>query len=68
MPKYVLVTYLRVDGEDDTWMMDSYNEALAEKNQQEEVFPENIYRIEEVADESDREGGHHAEVVGHLLR
>lgn len=55
MPKYILVTYLRVDGEDDAWIMDSYEEALAEKRQQEEVFPENIYRIEEVADEDHSE-------------
>ena len=47
MPKYVLVAYLRVDGEDDAWLMDSYDE----KHQQEELFPENIYRIEEILDE-----------------
>ena len=56
MPKYVLVAYLRLDGEDGAWMIDDYDEAVAEKRQQEILFPENIYRIEEVPDEDHREG------------
>ena len=56
MPKYVLLAYLRLDGEDDAWLMDSHDEALAEKRQQEILFPENIYRIEEVSDEDHTEG------------
>ncbi len=56
MPKYVLVAYLRLDGEDGAWMIDDYDEAVAEKRQQEILFPENIYRIEEVSDEDHREG------------
>ena len=55
MSKYVLVAYLRLDGEDDAWVMDSHSEALAEKHQQEIMFPENIYRIEEVSDEDNGE-------------
>ena len=43
MLKYVLVAYLRIDGEDEAWMMDRYDEALEEKRQQELIFPENIY-------------------------
>ncbi len=44
--KYRLVAYLRVEPEKSELL--TYDEALAEKEQQEFLFPENIYRIEEV--------------------
>ena len=53
MKKYRLVAYLRVDPEDQEPM--TYEEALAEKEQQELMGPENLYRIEEVSDEDHRE-------------
>ncbi len=46
MKRYRLVAYLRIDPEDGEPL--THTEALAEKEQQEFLFPENIYRIEEV--------------------
>ena len=43
--RYRLIAYIRVDPEDAELM--TYEEALAEKEQQELMSPENIYRIEE---------------------
>jgi len=44
--QYRLIAYLRVDPEDPEPM--TCEEALAEKEQQELMCPENVYRIEEV--------------------
>lgn len=44
--KYRLVAYLRIEPEDSEPL--TYTEALSEKEQQEFLFPENIYRIEEI--------------------
>lgn len=44
--RYRLVAYIRVDVEHEEPM--SYDEAMAEKAQQEFLFPENVYRIEEI--------------------
>ena len=41
-----LIAFIRVDPEDDELM--TYEQALAEKEQQELMCPENMYRIEEV--------------------
>jgi len=46
MKQYRLVAYIRVDPENQEPM--SYEEVLSEKAQQEFLFPENIYRIEEI--------------------
>ncbi len=43
---YRLVAYIRVDPEDEEPM--TFSEALAEQEQQRFLFPENIYRIEEI--------------------
>lgn len=44
--RYRLIAYIRVDPEDEEPM--TYEEALREKEQQEFLFPENLYRIEEI--------------------
>ena len=44
--QYRLIAFIRVDPEDDEPM--TYEQALAEKEQQELMSPENMYRIEEV--------------------
>jgi hypothetical protein len=44
--KYRLIAYVRVDPEGQEPM--TYEEAQTEKEQQEFLFPENVYRIEEV--------------------
>ncbi len=44
--KYRLVAYLRIEPEDSEPL--TYTEALSEKEQQQFLFPENIYRIEEI--------------------
>ncbi len=44
--RYRLIAYLRIDPEDDEPL--TYEQALAEKDQQEMMSPENIYRIEEI--------------------
>ena len=46
MKRYRLVPFIRGDPEDEEPM--TYDEALAEKEQQELLFPENVYRIEEI--------------------
>jgi len=46
MKRYRLVAYIRVDPEEGEPL--TFTEALSEKAQQEFLFPENIYRIEEV--------------------
>ena len=43
--KYRLVAYLRIDPEDSEPL--TYEEALSEKEQQELISPENLYRIED---------------------
>lgn len=43
--KYRLIAFVRVDPEDEEPM--TYAEALAEKEQQELISPENLYRIED---------------------
>jgi len=45
--KYRLIAFIRIDPEDDEPL--TYEQALAEKEQQELMSPENIYRIEEVS-------------------
>ena len=45
-PRFRLIAYIRVDPEDDEPM--TYEQALAEKDQQELMSPENMYRIEEI--------------------
>lgn len=57
MKQYRLVAYIRVDPEDGEPM--TYEEAQAEKEQQQFLFPENIYRIEEIepAASTDRKEG-----------
>jgi hypothetical protein len=44
--QYRLIAYVRVDPESQEPM--TFDEALMEKAQQEFLFPENIYRIEEI--------------------
>lgn len=46
MKKYRLIAYVRVEPEDEEPM--TYDEVLSEKEQEEFLFPENIYRIEEI--------------------
>ena len=43
--RYRLIAFMRIEPEDDEPL--TYEEALAEKEQQELMCPENIYRIEE---------------------
>ena len=43
--RYRLIPFMRIEPEDDEPL--TYEEALAEKEQQELMCPENIYRIEE---------------------
>ena len=43
--RYRLIAFMRIEPEDDEVL--TYEEALAEKEQQELMCPENIYRIEE---------------------
>ena len=45
--QYRLVAYIRVDPENPEPM--TYEEALAEKEQQELMCPENLYQLEEVS-------------------
>jgi hypothetical protein len=52
--QYQLVAFIRVEAEEGEPM--PYEEALKEKEQQELMCPENIYRIEEVKDEDHRQG------------
>jgi len=47
MKKYKLVPYMKIDTEGELL---SLKEAEAEKEQQEFLFPENIYKIEEQED------------------
>ena len=49
MRQYRLVVYIRVNPEDQEPM--TYEQALAEKEQEELLFPENICKIEEIEDE-----------------
>lgn len=52
--RYRVVAYMRTDSEDEELL--TYKEALSEKEQQELMFPENLYQIEEVkSDEDHRE-------------
>jgi len=44
--QYHLIAFIRVDSEDDEPL--TYEQACAEKDQQELMCPENIYRIEEI--------------------
>jgi len=54
---YCLVAYIRVDPEDVEPM--TFREALAEQEQQRFLFPENIYRIEEVKRAIEKEDQHY---------
>ena len=44
--RYRLIAFMRIEPEGDEPL--TYDEALAEKEQQELMSPENLYRIEEV--------------------
>ena len=48
--RYQLISFMRIEPEDDEPM--THEEALAEKDQQELMFPENIFRVEELPEES----------------
>lgn len=48
--KYQVVCYLRIDPPDNGIPL-NYKEALQDKEQFELMHPENIYRIEEIADD-----------------
>ena len=49
--RYRLIAFMRIEPEDDEPL--TYEEALAEKEQQELMSPENIYRIEETDEEQE---------------
>ncbi|MBI4531880.1 MAG: hypothetical protein HY709_10235 [Candidatus Latescibacteria bacterium] len=49
--RYRLVAYLRIDPDNDEPM--TYEEALAEQEQHVLLFPENLYRIEELSTEEE---------------
>jgi hypothetical protein len=54
MKKYRLVAYIRIDPDESTVVGD-FRAILAEQEQQALLFPENIYRIEEVDDDAIRQ-------------
>lgn len=50
--RYRLIAYLRIDPEEEEPM--TYEEALAEQEQQALLCQENLYKIEEVEEEADK--------------
>ena len=49
--RYRLIAFIRIDPEDDEPL--TYEQALAEKDQQELMSPENMYHIEEIKKEDE---------------
>ena len=52
--RFHLISYVRAEPKD--WEPMNYEQAQAEKDQQELLFPENVHLIEEVPDEDDGQG------------
>ena len=48
MNRYRLITYLRTDEDEERWL--THEEAIAELQQQQLLFPEHIHRLETIPD------------------